>query len=133
MGTVHALLLLDVHQLSPLQPRQQRPQSTQVGSVLRVCKSSSSLNENVLNSTAEDCTLRDDTSKEAVEGTAVCYVLTANICKNTICQRQTLFFKCFFPHLCFFLINGKQCTKAKLAVEIGIILKLTLTKTFTIS
>lgn len=69
---------------------------TPVGSISLVCKSGSSLNENILNLVAEDCTLHADTTKEVVEGTPVFYVLMANICKNSLSQGKLSFSNIFF-------------------------------------
>lgn len=90
------LLALDIHRLLPLQRQPECSRLTQVGSLLHVWKSSSSLNENILNLSAESCTLYDDTSKEAAEGTAVFYALMADIGENTIVKDKTFFFK-YFP------------------------------------
>lgn len=94
--TFLCFLVLDILRLLPLQRQPECSRLTQVGSLLHVWKSSSSLNENILNLSAESCTLYDDTSKEAAEGTAVFYALMANIGENTIVKDKTFFFK-YFP------------------------------------
>lgn len=106
-GHISLLLVLARHRLPPLQCPSECSRLTQVGSPLHVWKSSSSLNENILNLSAKSCTLYEDTSKEAAEDTAVFYALMANIGEDTIVKDQTFFFK-YFPIGVALEINGKR-------------------------